>query len=410
MLLRRASDERLGALAGTGDERAFEVIIERHGPPLLGHCRSVAGDGGHDALQQAFISAWGALRRGEQVRDLRAWLYTIAHRAALQVWREQRRGAAELTDEASACAPHEQSEQLAHVRAVLAAVAELPEHERDALVWTSIHGRSGREVARALGVSEDALRQLVMRARTRTRAAVAVLGSLPPLTRLPRLALHAARRLAGVGSLTSGGTLAGVAPVLATAVLVSAPVAALELGHSAQSHTENGRSAAIPSARAGARTHAPAHRLAPRRTRHARAAASRGTATAGARTVAPRQTGAASAAPLSPSAGAAAEARPLKPGGLNAVGSLPAVVPPPVHAPAPPSGGAGEALAPVTGFVHSSGAVAGSAVTGVANQALEHVESARGTGDGLLPSSGQSAGAPTLPVKLPLPRVQVSLP
>jgi RNA polymerase sigma-70 factor, ECF subfamily len=237
-LLGRASDARLVELARAGDQRAFEVIIERYRPLLLAHCRSVAGEASQDAVQQACMSAWCALRRGQEVRDPRAWLFTIAQRAALRA--SQRPGSAvDELDEAPARArsPEEQIEQSGRVRATLAAVAGLPPRERDALVWASIQGRSGRDIARALGVSEAAARQLVFRARARARAAVS--GLVPPalIGRLPASGGRGARRalalvqggLANASPMEASEALARLAPVLAAVVLVTAPVAAVEL-------------------------------------------------------------------------------------------------------------------------------------------------------------------------------------
>src|SRR5205823_6529491 len=53
--------------------------------------------------------------------------------------------------------------------------------ERDALVLTSVHGHSGRATARALGVSEIALRQLVFRARARAKQLAGATALVPPL-------------------------------------------------------------------------------------------------------------------------------------------------------------------------------------------------------------------------------------
>ena len=36
-----------------------------------------------DALQQALLAAWTALRRGDEVRELRPWLYRVVHNTAL---------------------------------------------------------------------------------------------------------------------------------------------------------------------------------------------------------------------------------------------------------------------------------------------------------------------------------------
>jgi len=248
--LRRASDARLVQLARAGDQRAFEMIVERYRPLLLAHCRSVAGEAGQDAVQQAFMTAWPALLGRGAVHHLRAWLFAIAHRAALQALHDQGAPVEALGRErAGARSPEEHLEQATHVRETLAAVAGLPPRERDALVWTSIQGRSGSDIARELGVSETAARQLVFRARARARAAVGAL--VPPLLtdRLPALVGHSARRalalahgaLADTSAIEASGALVRLAPVLAAGALLAAPVAAVELG---------GRRDARPPARA----------------------------------------------------------------------------------------------------------------------------------------------------------------
>jgi DNA-directed RNA polymerase specialized sigma24 family protein len=83
-LLRTQTDERLVDLVRRGHERAFEAIVERHRKPLLRAARRVLPEGrAEDALQQALPAAWTALQRGDEVRELRPWLYRIVHHTAL---------------------------------------------------------------------------------------------------------------------------------------------------------------------------------------------------------------------------------------------------------------------------------------------------------------------------------------
>jgi RNA polymerase sigma factor (sigma-70 family) len=188
-LVDRKSDEQLLAMARLGDDAAFEAIVGRYRSPLLRHCRRVAGgSNAQDALQQALLSAWRALRGDCDVRDLRRWLFTIAHRSALRARREQDARFGELPGTlAGSRSALEELEQSARVKETLAAIAALPPLERDALVSTAVHGTSGRDAAHALGVSEGTLRQLVFRARARTRAAVHVVLPLPVLAKLSHL-------------------------------------------------------------------------------------------------------------------------------------------------------------------------------------------------------------------------------
>jgi DNA-directed RNA polymerase specialized sigma24 family protein len=82
-LLRTQTDERLVRLAGDGHDRAFEAIVERYRRPLARYLRRMLpAPRAEDALQQTFVNAWAALSAGTEVRELRGWLYRIAHNTA----------------------------------------------------------------------------------------------------------------------------------------------------------------------------------------------------------------------------------------------------------------------------------------------------------------------------------------
>jgi RNA polymerase sigma factor CnrH len=255
-------DARLLELARLGDEAAFADLVQRHRRLLLAHCRSIVGDSAaHDAVQQTLISAWRALGRGCEVRNAQAWLFTIAHRSALQLLRAQPEPAAELSVALpGAGSPHELLERRTQVRATLAAVADLPSDERDALLLTTVYGRSGRDVAGALGVSEPHVRQLVFRARARARETLAGARALVPVFFfLPRCvrgmrtaAAHVARgrRLATrltrprLGAAHLGGHWGAAA--LTVAVVAATPPIVAAVAHKAS------RPAARPAARTAA--------------------------------------------------------------------------------------------------------------------------------------------------------------
>src|SRR3954471_25008084 len=124
-LLRTQSDERLVALARTGHERAFEAIVRRYRRPLLGACRRICTDGAaEDVLQQALLSAWRALRRGDDVQDLPAWLFRIVRNAALSHRRRAGQAAPELLGTLTlAASPEEEAERRAAVQETLETIA-----------------------------------------------------------------------------------------------------------------------------------------------------------------------------------------------------------------------------------------------------------------------------------------------
>jgi RNA polymerase sigma factor (sigma-70 family) len=181
VLLRTQSDERLVVLARSGHERAFEAIVERYRGALLRAARRYLPEArAEDALQHAYLAAWSALQRGDEVRDLRAWLYRIVHNTALNQLRVGGYDFAELEESLRGGeAPQEETERRAVVRQTLAGLAALPERQREALLKVAVEGRSQEEVAVALGVSEGAVRQLVHRARLTLRAAATALVPMP---------------------------------------------------------------------------------------------------------------------------------------------------------------------------------------------------------------------------------------
>jgi RNA polymerase sigma factor (sigma-70 family) len=187
-------DDRLACRVGRGDEAAFETIVERYRSRLLRYVRPIVGSAGaEDAVQQTLVKAWRSLDGGCEVRDLRGWLFAIAHREALQGRRVAGATPVAIPESlAGGRLPSEHAEEKVETRAILSAIAELPDSEKDALVWTSLQGHSGRDVAVAMGVSEGSVRQLIHRARTRVRQAS--LAGLPTFG-VPGLARWCVRHL-----------------------------------------------------------------------------------------------------------------------------------------------------------------------------------------------------------------------
>jgi len=183
VMLRTQTDQRLTALARAGHQQAFAAIFERYGRELRSHAaRVVRADGVDDVVQQAMLGSWAALLSGAEVADLRAWLHRIVHNTAVSA--VTRRGYDDVELPASSVAPA-LTEDLADgpltLAEALAVIAALPDSQRRALTLTAIEGRSGRVAAQEMGLSENAMRQLVHRARTGVRSAMSVVMPLPLL-------------------------------------------------------------------------------------------------------------------------------------------------------------------------------------------------------------------------------------
>jgi RNA polymerase sigma factor (sigma-70 family) len=207
-VLRTQSDERLVDLVRDGNEGAFEAIVHRYRRPLLRYCgRFLTQPRAEDAVQQAFVNAFGALRSGDAAIQLRPWLYRIAHNSALNVLRQAGADHLPMSDEIDGVeTPPQALERGERLRAVVAAVRELPDRQRNALVLQALEGRSYDEIAVELGVSDGAVRQLLNRARTTLREGATALTPTALLTRLAgTIDTPVAERVAQVVTGAGGG-------------------------------------------------------------------------------------------------------------------------------------------------------------------------------------------------------------
>lgn len=181
------ADEALIAALRAGDESAYEALITGHGGRMLAAIRRILhnADDAQDALQEAFLSAFKAIERFEGQSKLSTWLHRIAVNAALMKLRSQKRRKeqsveslqpqftdhghfleppAPWSDSAEAALEREETRQI-----VQEAIAGLPENHRNALLLRDIQGLSNEDVAKELGVTVNAAKIRVHRARLALR-------------------------------------------------------------------------------------------------------------------------------------------------------------------------------------------------------------------------------------------------
>jgi RNA polymerase sigma factor (sigma-70 family) len=190
---------------------------------VYGLCRVLLKDmdEAEDAAQQVFLSAHRNMLAGTEPREPAAWLATIARNECHS--RIRANMATPLTlvaderDAVAADVEHVASER-AEIEALCAALAELPRHQRQAIVLREFYGLSYDEVRAALGVTDGAVESLLFRARKRLQAELNPARVASGAVALP----HALRdslawAVPGFASGSSGGGLAKLAslPLLA---------------------------------------------------------------------------------------------------------------------------------------------------------------------------------------------------
>jgi RNA polymerase sigma factor (sigma-70 family) len=230
LLLSSQSDERLVSLARAGHERAFDAIVERYRPELQAMARRLCRDGhSEDVVQQAFLSAFTALRSGSEVRHLRGWLYQILRNAAGR-------------PQAPPCVPLDRAtptsdsleevvQQRALAMSALSEIARLPARQRQAMVGTALDGRARAEIASSMGLSEGAVRQLVHRARSTLRGAVTAVTPWPLARWLAGIAPDApgpGELATGAGAVSSGGLVLKLGALLASGTFLTGAAVHLE--------------------------------------------------------------------------------------------------------------------------------------------------------------------------------------
>lgn len=160
-----------------GNQQAFAKLIKQHTPRLMATARRFlrSEDDCHDALQEAFLSAYKGLASFQGQSQLSTWLHRIVVNACLMKLRKQSRRSMlplddllpDQGDVASLVADHveadplERDEQYELVHRYL---RELPDSYREIILLRNIEERSTEEVATRLGITAGAVKTRLHRA------------------------------------------------------------------------------------------------------------------------------------------------------------------------------------------------------------------------------------------------------
>jgi RNA polymerase sigma factor (sigma-70 family) len=176
--LRRSGGLSDGALlerfAARGEEAAFEALLQRHGPMVLGVCRRVLGDAheAEDAFQATFLVLVRSARSIGKSASVGSWLHGVAHRTALKARaaqaarrKHERRAPIMANNEAGAEAAWGELRQVLDEE-----VGRLPEACRSPFVLCYLEGKTYDEAAALLGLPKGTVSTRLARARELLRA------------------------------------------------------------------------------------------------------------------------------------------------------------------------------------------------------------------------------------------------
>jgi RNA polymerase sigma factor (sigma-70 family) len=166
------------------DELAFEALVSRHGPMVLGVCRRMLGNYASD-VDDAFQATFLVLvRRARQLgpRDaIGPWLYGVASRVALRARSQaaRHRRYEPIALEFPVVAPSDPRVDAELVEVLDQELSQLPSRYRAPLVLCYLEGRTHEEAARDLGWPVGTVKGRLARARELLRSRLTRRGLAP---------------------------------------------------------------------------------------------------------------------------------------------------------------------------------------------------------------------------------------
>lgn len=147
----------------------FHELYEKHAPAVRRFALFLCGDAmmADDITSDTFMRAWLSQERIRQP-TVKSYLFTIARNAYLDVQRrEWRRTALDEGRPDEKIGVHTHLEQKEEVKAVLAALQELPEIDRTILLMRALDDMPYEEIAAAMDIPVTTAKVKVHRARAK---------------------------------------------------------------------------------------------------------------------------------------------------------------------------------------------------------------------------------------------------
>ncbi|MCI2957258.1 sigma-70 family RNA polymerase sigma factor [Agromyces atrinae] len=165
-----APDAVLALRSADGDSTAFGVLVRRHISVMRAYAWRLTGSqaDASDAVQEALITIWRKLPELEDPDRVRGWMMRIVSSRSFDLIRA-RRPHDDIIDVDPAdrddSGPERRAESSSAMRALAAALRQLPETQRQCWVLREVGGESYDEIAEHLGTTTAAVRGALARAR-----------------------------------------------------------------------------------------------------------------------------------------------------------------------------------------------------------------------------------------------------
>ncbi|MEV6200640.1 RNA polymerase sigma factor [Streptomyces sp. NPDC051771] len=177
-------DERLVKAAQDGDVASLTTVVLESQPHVRKFARSLCASpqDAEDAAQEALIILYRKIGTLRASGALASWMFRIVRNECLRHVRRLVRWGEEPEAGPGAASEPSAEEAVLHrleARRIAAAVGALPRDQRQVLIMRDVQGLPGRTVARALGLSDAAMKSRLHRARTTLRQSLAAPDPAP---------------------------------------------------------------------------------------------------------------------------------------------------------------------------------------------------------------------------------------
>lgn len=172
-----------------GDPVAFEQLVNRYSPEIYGLLYRIMKDPeeARDITQETFLRAFRAISKFRGDASVKTWLYRIAinqSRNRYRWWQRRKKDKTVSLDESpagierplseviagDALTPEEDALRREQGAMLEAAIGELPEHFREAVVLCDVQGFAYEEIAEILEINIGTVKSRISRGRRELRS------------------------------------------------------------------------------------------------------------------------------------------------------------------------------------------------------------------------------------------------
>lgn len=177
--MRDEVDDELAGRAARGDRAALEALLNRHADRVHAICRRIVAhpEDALDATQEALIAVARGIARFDGRSAFTTWLYRIATNAAIDELRRRRRRPIATAALPDASDGQSYGDAVAARLDIDAALRELPEEFRVAVVLRDLADLDYAEIAAVLDVPTGTVKSRIARGRA---ALTVLLGNPEP--------------------------------------------------------------------------------------------------------------------------------------------------------------------------------------------------------------------------------------